>query len=98
MTAPDLLRRIGTTAVVFAAVVTHAGATDRPAPGTKAARPASVRIELLADANHRAIFCGRDGTETSAAYARVLARDIKRLQATGHTTAQALATIEDKAC
>jgi hypothetical protein len=47
---------------------------------------------------HRAIFCGQDGTETSAAYSKALARDLRVLAAQGLSAAQSLALIRVQAC
>ena len=60
--------------------------------------PAPVALQLMEDAHHRAIFCGYDGTETSARYAEILARDLRRLESTGRMTAESLAYIRAEAC
>jgi hypothetical protein len=58
-------------------------------------RPA---LRIPADPAFRAIFCGVDGTETSAAYARALSRDLRVLAAAGLSSAAGLAVVEAEAC
>lgn len=58
--------------------------TKTPAPAPTAAA-ADVRA-LLPDPAHRAIFCGAEGTETSAAYSQALAMAIRTQLARGSAT------------
>lgn len=80
------------------AMVAQAAAEGSSAPKSKVARPTPLTIQLPNDAHHRAIFCGHEGTETSAIYSQVLVRDLKVLEATGRTTAESLAYIKAQAC
>lgn len=59
---------------------------------------AAAPLETTADGRMRAIFCGDEGTETSAAYARALARDIDALTKQGLGVAQAIARLESLNC
>jgi len=68
------------------------------AQGAASGAPTPVALQLIEDAHHRAIFCGHDGTETSARYAEILARDLRQLESTGRTAAQSLAYIRARAC
>lgn len=73
-------------------------ATDQ-GPGKHAKAPNAISdSRVLSSARYRAIFCGQDGTETSAAYARALASDLKMLESRGRSTTDALAYLEQRAC
>lgn len=100
MTATHQLLSIGA-AVAFLAAgsVTQAASFGEPAPKARATPPAlPVKVQVIEDERYRAVFCGEDGTETSAPYARTLVQDLRRLERTGLAVAEALARIEDRAC
>jgi hypothetical protein len=98
MTASHPLGRIVVSAWLLSAFATHSTPLGSAASAAMASRPSPVPIELVKDARYRAVFCGREGAETSAIYSQTLARDLNRLEATGRTTAQSLAYIETRAC
>ena len=96
MVATHKTHRIAAAAIL--AAVAHDAAIGGLAPGAGVTRTTPVRVHLIDDARYRAIFCGRDGTETSAIYAQTLARDLNELEATGRTTSESLAYIKVEAC
>lgn len=73
------------------------GADGQPGSAGKA-KALDSGLRILSSPHYRAVFCGQDSTETSAAYSRALASDLRRLEKTGRSTIDALAYLERRAC
>lgn len=75
-----------------------AGGDRLPHASSRKAQQATAGSRILANPHYRAIFCGDEGTETSAEYARALILDLRHLEAAGYGTADALAHLKRRAC
>lgn len=65
---------------------------------TDRAQVAVSGLLIPSHSHFRAIFCGKEGTETSGRYSRALASDLTRLESAGLSTSAALAHLEQQAC